>query len=506
VNTNSTQGLKGFIHELRQRNVFKVAAAYAITGWLIIQFVNNVFPVFDFPRWTTQFAILLVVLGFPVALVFAWIFEITPEGLRTTATADTPPAFAAAQGQKLNGMIVGLLGLAVAFLFLDRFALSGSAPAASASVAPAAAVSGMQRLSIVLPARQPLLIDRWPSSSLALSPDGSTLVYTAENRDLPAARAGGRKQLFQRTLNSRTISALPGTFGAAQPFFAPDGQAVAFFTEAGELKRIALSGGVPVTLVDGLVGGAWSFGVWSDADDIVYSDRDNLYRIPASGGTPEQLTTLNEDNKELNHAFPSLVPGKQAVLFTVSSEAPFKRRIEVLLPDSGERRVVLDNASSPHVLASGHVLFQRDTTVMLAPFNFDTLAVSGPAVPVPEAIGMDNASTTSPRAELAVARNGSLAYVPEVTSTGELGTLAPGGSFESIGLDADYYAQPRVAPDGRTLSFLLRRDRESVLYSYDLDRGTTARLSQDGAGVGSVAWRPDGSGLALSSIEGITLL
>lgn len=232
----SAQGLKGFIAELRQRNVFKVAVAYAITGWLIIEVVNNVFPVFDFPRWTLQFAILLVMLGFPVALVFAWIFEITPEGLRTTATADTPPAFAAAQSQKLNSMILGLIGLAVAFLFLDRFALSSSAPAASASVAPAAAVSGTQRLSILLPEKQPVLLDRWPTSSLALSPDGSTLVYTAQNRDLPADRAGGRKQLFQRTLNSRTISALPDTFGATQPFFAPDGNSVAFFTPEGELK------------------------------------------------------------------------------------------------------------------------------------------------------------------------------------------------------------------------------------------------------------------------------
>lgn len=503
--TSSSQGLKGFITELRQRNVFKVAVAYAITGWLIIEVVNNTFPVFEFPRWTSQFAILLVLLGFPVALVFAWIFEITPEGLRATATAHSPPAFAAAQSQKLNTVIVGLIGVAVTFLFVDRFYLSDSAPTAPA--APVTAVSGTPRLSVVLPARQPLSIVAWPSSSLALSPDGSTLVYSGENRDLPADRAGGRKQLFQRTLDSRTISALPETFLATQPFFAPDGQSVGFFTGDGALKKVALSGGAPVTLVEGLLGGAWSFGVWTDEDEIVFSDRTTLYRIPAAGGTPEQLTTLNADSKELTHIFPSLVPGKRAVLFTVNSEPPFERRIEALLLDSGERRVVLDNASSAHVLSSGHVLFQRDTTVMLAPFDFDTLTVSGPAVPVPEAIGMDNAALPYPQAQLTVAPNGVLAYMPEVTATGELGTLTPGGSFESFGLGADYYEQPRVAPDGRTLSFLLKRDRESVLYGYDLERGTTARLSQDGARVSAVAWRPDGSGMAVAVfLNGVSLL
>lgn len=505
--TQDSTGLKGFITELRQRNVVKVGVAYAITGWLIIEVVNNTFPVFDFPRWTSQFAILLVILGFPVALVFAWIFELTPQGLRTTASADTPPAYAALQGQKLNTFIVGLIGIAVAFLLLDRFVLTSDASTGAMASAPAAAVAGTPRLSIVLPVQRPLRISGWPNDSLALSPDGSTLAYTAFIRDRPTDSLRERSQLFVRTMNSRTVSPIPQSEGSSQPFFAPDGQSLAFFTSEGELKRANLSGGAPVTLVEGLAGGAWSFGAWTDGDNIVYSDRTELYLVPATGGVPKNMTTINPDNKELNHIFPSAVPGAEAVVFTVNSEPPFDRHLEVLMLDSGERRLVLDNASGAHVLASGHLIFQRDTTVMVAPFDLATQTVTGPAVTVPDSIRMDNPSLTYPQAQLAVARNGTLAYLPEENVTGVLGTLTPGTRFESFALADDYYAEPRVAPDGLTMSFVLRGDRASVLYTYDMERGTTSRLSQDGAEVQAAAWRPDGNGMAIAvTRQGISLL
>ncbi|MDO9318301.1 MAG: hypothetical protein Q7V56_08885 [Gammaproteobacteria bacterium] len=490
--------------ELKRRKIFKVAAVYAVVSWLVIQVATAITPALQLPLWTPSLVVVLLLLGFIPTLIAAWAYELTPDGLRPDAQVAPVTGLQATSAQPINYVILLVVLLVAGVQLAERFG-GGETPSAITGANPTALVSGTQRLSIVLPARQPYRVDGWPGNSLALSPDGRTLVYAAENRELPADRSGGRKQLFQRSLDSRTTSALPETFEAGQPFFSPDGKAVAFFTR-GELKKIALSGGVPVTLVEGLPSGAWDFGVWTGEDDIVYSDR-GLFRIPAGGGTPEQLTTLNEDNQELAHWFPSLVPGKRAVLFTVSSEPPFERRIEVLLLDSGERRVVLDNASGTHVLSSGHVLFQRDTTVMLAPFDFDTLTVSGPAVPVPDAIGMDNAYSSYPHAQLVVAGNGSLAYLPEVTSTNELGTLTPGGSFEPFDLADDYYSQPRVAPDGRSLSFLLQRDRDRVLYSYDLGRGTTARLSPDSASVQAAAWRPDGSGLAMAVPgEGISLL
>ncbi|MEY2505451.1 MAG: adenylate cyclase, partial [Verrucomicrobiota bacterium] len=69
-----------FLTELKRRNVYKVAVAYAVVGWLLVQIATQVFPFFEIPNWAVRLVILLVLIGFPVALVIAWAFELTPEG------------------------------------------------------------------------------------------------------------------------------------------------------------------------------------------------------------------------------------------------------------------------------------------------------------------------------------------------------------------------------------------------------------------------------------------
>src|SRR5437868_12329275 len=82
----------GFLHELRRRHVFRVAVAYAVVGWLLIQIATQVFPVFNLPNWAAQLVVLLILIGLPVALVLAWAFEMTPEGVRRTEPAHSPDA------------------------------------------------------------------------------------------------------------------------------------------------------------------------------------------------------------------------------------------------------------------------------------------------------------------------------------------------------------------------------------------------------------------------------
>jgi hypothetical protein len=79
---------KSFFGELRRRNVYKVAVAYAIVGWLVIQVATQVFPFLEIPIWVVQLVIALVAIGFPVALVIAWAFELTPEGIQRTEDVD----------------------------------------------------------------------------------------------------------------------------------------------------------------------------------------------------------------------------------------------------------------------------------------------------------------------------------------------------------------------------------------------------------------------------------
>src|SRR5438034_9549245 len=83
-----------FFGELKRRNVYKVAVAYIFAGWALSQGIAQVFPIFDVPNWVIRLIVLLIIIGLPVALVLAWMFELTPQGLKRTETADAMPAAA----------------------------------------------------------------------------------------------------------------------------------------------------------------------------------------------------------------------------------------------------------------------------------------------------------------------------------------------------------------------------------------------------------------------------
>ena len=77
-----------FFAELKRRNVYKVAVAYAVVGWLLVQVATQVFPFFEIPNWAVRLVVLAIVIGFPIALVIAWAFELTPEGMKRTEDVD----------------------------------------------------------------------------------------------------------------------------------------------------------------------------------------------------------------------------------------------------------------------------------------------------------------------------------------------------------------------------------------------------------------------------------
>jgi len=82
---------RNFFSELKRRNVYKVAVAYAVVGWLLAQIATQIFPFLEIPNWVVRLVIVLIAIGFPIALVIAWAFEATPEGIKRTEVADSMP-------------------------------------------------------------------------------------------------------------------------------------------------------------------------------------------------------------------------------------------------------------------------------------------------------------------------------------------------------------------------------------------------------------------------------
>jgi TolB-like protein/Tfp pilus assembly protein PilF len=139
-----------FFAELKRRNVYKVAVAYIVAGWALSQGIAQVLPVFDIPNWVVRVLVLLIVTGFPIALVIAWAFEATPEGIKRTAVAD-----AASERSRskvwIYVVIVGAL-LSIGLFFLGRYTAGNATPQHDASPARTAAATATPQKSIaVLP-------------------------------------------------------------------------------------------------------------------------------------------------------------------------------------------------------------------------------------------------------------------------------------------------------------------------------------------------------------------
>lgn len=129
-------GVQSFFKELRRRNVYKVAIAYGITGWVVVQIASLAASAFGAPSWVMKMIITVAFLGLPVALVFAWAFEITADGIKRTAEIAKPDSISEHTGRKLNYWIIGLLSAALLILLVDRFWVTNSPePPASVEIA-----------------------------------------------------------------------------------------------------------------------------------------------------------------------------------------------------------------------------------------------------------------------------------------------------------------------------------------------------------------------------------
>jgi hypothetical protein len=140
---------KSFFGELKRRNVYKVAVAYAIVGWLLVQIATQVFPFLEIPNWVVRLVIALVAIGFPISLIIAWAFELTPGGIKRTEDVDL--AASTRQPRKHSWIFVVIVGaaLSVGLFFIGRYtarnssdSARGQLPAKSIAVLPLLNESG----------------------------------------------------------------------------------------------------------------------------------------------------------------------------------------------------------------------------------------------------------------------------------------------------------------------------------------------------------------------------
>jgi len=345
------------------------------------------------------------------------------------------------------------------------------------------------RLSVALPPSAPLaLFDQ----AVAMSPDGTRIVYRAGSGTSPL--------LYVRKLDEETAVPLRGTDFPESPFFSPDGQWIGFFSGA-QLKKVPVSGGVPLVICDVVSTGLG--GTWGPDDTIVFANADvdftGLLRVPASGGRPQRWATPEPGGR---YTFPSFLPDGKAIVFAASSGLAGETEnasIVVRRVDSGEQRVVFAGANQPRYVPSGHLIVSRIGTLLAVPFDASRLEVIGPAAAVVEGVMVGGADGGA--AQYEVSRNGHLVYATgsSVAADREVVWVNRRGEESPIGLKRQV-SDLSLSPDGRTLAFSLTGENQNI-WTFDLASRTLSRLSF-GKGVDQFPrWTPDGRRIAYSSSQ-----
>jgi Tol biopolymer transport system component/tRNA A-37 threonylcarbamoyl transferase component Bud32 len=335
----------------------------------------------------------------------------------------------------------------------------------------------------------------YSASLTTISPDGARLVYAARGPD-------GKQMLAARLLSQPGGILLSGTENGFDPFFSPDGQWIGFFAD-GKLKKTSVNGSAPVTLCDAEDPRGAS---WGDDGTIVaaLTNTAGLFRVPASGGAPQQLTQIRAG--EATHRWPQVLPGGQSVLFTSSASLSKyeNANIEILDYKSGKRTLIQQGGYFGRYLASGHVVYMHEGVLFALP-------VAGPqlkpqAAPLP--VLQDVASiTTTGAGQFDASRNGVFVYRsgkagPQIWSL--VGLEESAGVVKMspmLGKPGAYYT-PRFSPDGKRLAMGIESGSGLDISVYDLQNDVLSRLTFNGLESFNPVWTLDGRHIAFYSRTG----
>ncbi len=346
----------------------------------------------------------------------------------------------------------------------------------------------------------------WLRHGLALSPDGQLLTFVSGDISPQERWRPARTQIYVRSLN-RWLSqgqavAIPGTVDGYQPIFSPDGRSLAFVqwdleSQKYLLRKIRWDGGGATTLCEtNLPFGA----TWGPQGILFAEEMGGLFQVSSSGGEPQVITQLDRAAREVSHRLPHFLPDGDGVLYTslVEDVNPnwSRSRILLLSLSTGESKLLIEGGSDARYVASGHVVFAREGSLMAVPFDLEQRELIGQPSPILE--GVNHSIHTGGEwfevgaAQFTVSADGLLAYAPgsvfpEIKS--EVVWVDRQGQESPSGIESRRWVRVRVSADGRKL-LLAHWYFPGGLWLYDLDRQLMSRQTFSGP-TSIVVWGPE---------------
>ena len=414
---------------------------------------------------------------FPSAGKFAE--ALTNPAFRIPGSATAPAQYLTTNRKAVVALVLSLaLVLSVAWVLYRR---------------PATAAPPALHLAVLLPPGVSLPMETG-HPALALSPDGSQLVFVGEER--------GLRRLYRRALAERDAHVIPGSEGAAEPFFSPDGDWIAFF-DGDLLKKVALTGGLPLPVSATTPPEVNHGATWIAPDTIVValSPNSGLSAIAVSSSQVGRIADFRTVTKDSTapYALPAAVPGTSYLIFAdIVGDSPDKALLKVLDRRGGSERTIVVGGTSPLYASPDRLLFVRGGALYLSEADL-RLARSGAERPVLDSVIAEPTGA----AQVAVSRNGTLAYVlgPPVSGERELVWVRRDGTVSPLFGNGRELFFPRLSPDGRRLALTSPLGANFDVYVLALDRLALDRVTTDpGEDFGPV-WSPDGTRLAFSGEE-----
>jgi eukaryotic-like serine/threonine-protein kinase len=341
------------------------------------------------------------------------------------------------------------------------------------------------RLTMSLPGGQQ--IARGSLAPMSVSPDGSRLVYAAIQRE-------GRTQLFVRPIDQDEPTALAGTEGASAPFFSPDGRWIGFSAN-GLLQRVSIDGGAALKICETP---SVLSATWGTDDTIVFAGAQSpggLWRVPAGGGTPERITTVDAAANEVQHAYPRRLPNGDVLFGVITDRGWHLATVSLATKQVRALGQPGSGGAGAQYVQTGHLVYASAGGLVAVPFNPMTGVIGSP-LPLRERPEVDPSGS----AAFVVSESGTLVYVPHASSlpVRALVSVDHGGRATLISETRAAYEHPRFSKDGRRLVVAIASDNGSDIWIYDLDGGRRTRLTSGGVNRFPI-WSPDGQHITFQS-------